>query len=479
MKIVSSVLLAFLIVATFRTEASSDIALRPGDNVAEIVARAPVGTTFHIDPGIYRLQYAHPKDGQKFIGKGEVVFNGATILSDWRRVGGFWVAEGPKARSDSGGRCQRHAPLCGHDEDLFIDGKIHRRVASLADVKPGTYYDDRLSIHISEDPTNKLTEFSTAPFAITSQASDVLLQDIVFEKYASRAQHGAIDFPGGRNWILRNVTARWNHGLGARVGPGTHISGGSFSNNGQLGLAGSGSYILIEGAEIAHNNYAGFNSGWEAGGTKFVRTDNLVVRKNCVHNNDGPGLWTDADNINIEFVDNLVFDNRGDGIKHEISYRAKIHGNTVARNGHERLNWLWGSQILIQNSQDVEAYNNVVEVRADFGNGIAVINQKRGEGRYGPRIAKNNFIHNNTIIHLGASGLNGMVADHGREWFDENSGNVFDHNTYVVPHDRRGYFEIKNGRARFSNLPSYAMEQKGTVQIATRRPMKLECPGRI
>ncbi len=472
MKVISSAFLALLIVTPCQTEASSDIAVRPGDNVAEIVARAPVGTTFRLIRGFTGCNTRDLRMARNSSAKAKSSFNGATLLSDWHRVDGFWVAQGPKARSNPGGKCQRHAPLCGHGEDLFVDGKIYRRVASIADVTLGTYYDDGLSIHISEDPTDKVTEFSTAPFAITGEASDVLLQDIVFEKYASRAQHGAVDFPRGRNWVLRNVTARWNHGLGARVGPGTHISGGSYSNNGQLGLAGSGSHILIEGAEIAFNNYAGFNSGWEAGGTKFVRTDNLVVRKNCVHNNDGPGLWTDVDNINIEFVDNLVFDNRGDGIKHEISYRAKIYGNTVARNGHERLNWLWGSQILIQNSQDVEAYNNIVEVRADFGNGIAVINQKRGEGRYGPRMAKNNFIHNNTIIHLGASGLNGMVADYGREWFDEKSGNVFDQNTYVVPHDRRGYFEIKNNRAKFSNLPNLAMEQKGIV--ADRDPQTNE-----
>jgi hypothetical protein len=261
------------------------------------------------------------------------------------------------------------------------------------------------------------------------------------------------------------------------MGPGARISGGSYSNNGQLGIGGGfGKDIVIENVEIAHNNYAGFSGGWEAGGTKFVRVDGLVVRNACVHHNVGPGLWTDIDNINVEFADNLVFENMDSGIKHEISYRARIHGNTVARNGHIKLKWLWGSQILIQNSQNVEVYDNVVEVGPDFGNGITVINQDRGTGGYGPRVAKNNFIHDNTIIHLAAKGLSGMGADHGKEWFAEKSGNAFESNNYVVPRGGRAHFFVRERALQFSQLPKLGLEKQAKVRIAASEPLKIECP---
>lgn len=458
-------------------DASDVIAVEPGDNLAEIVERAPEGAAFRFAPGIYRLQFARPKDGQKFVGRGEVIFNGAVLLSDWHKVGSYWVAVAAQERRQPSGICRREMPLCGHSEDLFVDGKVYRRVGSLAEVTAGSYFDDGHSIHVSDDPTGKLIEFGVLPFAFSSNAEHVLLQDIVIEKYASAAQRGAIEFAEGRSWELRNVAARWNHGVGARIGPGTRIYGGSFSNNGQLGLGGgSGGDIRIENVEIAHNNYAGFRAGWEAGGTKFVRADGLLVRGACVHHNEGPGLWTDIDNINVEFADNLVFENTGDGIKHEISYKAKIHGNKVARNGFPEANWLWGSQILIQNSRDVEVYDNLVEVGTRYGNGISIINQNRGDGRYGPRVATNNFVHDNVIVHLGATGRNGMVADHEREWFEKDGRNLFESNTYVVPNDKHAYFFAKGDRARFSQLPGYGLEKAGKVEIATRKPLKLECP---
>ena len=86
-------------------------------------------------------------------------------------------------------------------------------------------------------------------------------------------------------------------------------------------------------------------------------------------------------------------------------------------------------------------------------------------------------MHGNTIIHLGASGMSGLVADYGNEWFDDHSGNMFDRNTYVVPDGSRGYFAVKDGRARFSRLDDYGMEKERKVQVATRKAMKLECGG--
>jgi hypothetical protein len=464
--------------ATCQAHSSSEKTLRPGQDIAEIVATAEPGTTFNLEPGEYRLQRVRPKDGQSFVGKGRVVFNGSMLLENWQRAGARWVADGPKDRLRPHGPCDKtgsNPVLCSYREDLFLDGVLYRRVGSLGELASGKWYDDGAKIRVLDNPTGKKAELSVVPFAFYGEAQDVVLQNIIVEKYASAAQQGAIEFRKAVGWKLINVSARWNHGVGARIGSRTHIAGGAFSHNGQLGIGGNGTDSVIENVEIAHNNYAGFSAGWEAGGTKFVRADGLVVRNACVHSNDGPGLWTDIDNINIEYVDNMVFNNAGDGIKHEISYSARIHGNTVAQNGKGKHNWLWGSQILVQNSGNVEVFDNIVEVAADFGNGISVINQDRGEGAHGPWISNNVRVYRNEIIHLGANGKNGMIADHDKEWFYHDSGNLFHSNTYVVPDPAWKYVVVRNRSKTFEDLPNFGMELDAKVISVRRKQLDLQC----
>ena len=110
---------------------------------------------------------------------------------------------------------------------------------------------------------------------------------------------------------------------------------------------------LVQGNEIAYNNYLkGVSYGWEAGGTKFVKTRGLIVRSNYVHHNWGTGLWTDIDNINTLVEGNRVIGNANQGIFHEISYAAVIRNNTVQGNGFDRCCWLMGAAILVAASPD-------------------------------------------------------------------------------------------------------------------------------
>ena len=124
----------------------------------------------------------------------------------------------------------------------------------------------------------------------------------------------------------------------------------------------------MQGNEIAFNNTAGFGPGpqSEAGATKFVFTNRLVVRDNFSHHNHGPGLWTDIDNNDCLYEGNRVEDNDWRGIFHEISYACVIRNNVVRNNGHSfpagtPLFVLEGAGILVNSSADVEIYGNVVE----------------------------------------------------------------------------------------------------------------------
>jgi hypothetical protein len=172
----------------------------------------------------------------------------------------------------------------------------------------------------------------------------------------------------------------------------------------------------------------------------------------------------------------LVFANASEGIKHEISYHAVIRDNVVAGNGQGYDNWLWGSQILVQNSSNVEVHDNVVEVAADAGNGISIVHQDRGEGAHGPWHAVDNTVHDNTVVHLGSHGQNGVAMDTEDDWFWRDANNRFDRNTYVVADRETEYWTGNDRDALWQDIVAdLGFEKNGELIVEQRAPMELSC----
>ena len=425
------------------------VQLFPGDDMQAAVDSNPVGTTFVLKAGVHRLQRIVPRDGNSFIGEPGTVLSGSRVLTSFTRAGSLWVASDQTQQVRSHGSCM-YLPAgeryegCKRSEQLFIDGVPLWQVTSRSDVEPGTWYFDYAAdaIYFADDPTGRLVETSVTEAAFTGTAQGVTIQNLVIEQYASRAQRGAIHGNGSSGWIVENNEIRLNHGVGLRIGDGMQVLNNSVHHNGQLGMGGSGDNVLIEGNTIADNNIAGFLIGWEAGGTKFVKTRNLVVRNNYVHDNHGPGLWTDIDNIDSLIEGNRVEWNSYAGIKHEISYAAVIRNNIAGYNGLGKDAWLWGAQIQVQNSSDVEIYGNTVTVGLDGGDGIGVINQSRGSGAYGPYVSVNIYVHDNEVTHFANVGQSGVVDDTSEKLACSAAGNNrFDRNVYNVLDDDASRWE--------------------------------------
>jgi hypothetical protein len=449
----------------------------PGQDIQAIAAGSPEGTIFHFQPGIYRQQTIYPKNRQELIGQDGVILSGAMELTSWRKQDGLWVTQDelPPPLPSDGDVCAPDRDLCHFREDLFFNGRLYERVGSFDSVGPGKWYYDRRRAYLADDPTGQSVELGVTPLAIGSDAEAVVVRDLIVEKYASLAQDAAIEFFRGRGWLVSGVTARWNHGGGLGFGPEARVEGGSFSHNGQIGMKGTGEDSTVEGVEIAFNNYAGYDPGWEGGGTKFYRVTRLVVRDSCIHHNKGQGVWTDIDNVDVLYEGNIVFMNANDGIKHEISYDAVIRDNISAFNGYDDDTWLWGTQILIQNSRNVEVYDNLVVVTG-WGNGIGVVHQDRSDGPYGPWNAVNNHVHDNTIVHLGRHGTNGVVTDTKDGWFWSEGNNVFDRNTYIVADEEFRYWSF-DWAETWDDVKRRGQEQNGERIVEQRGPMSLSCEG--
>ena len=346
--------------------AAQSAEIYPWQNIQQVIDNYPAGTTFYLKSGVHRMQTITPRSGDRFIGEAGSVLSGARQLSEFSRSGAYWVAsgqtqEGP--RPDA--QCRPGFPRCGLPENLFIDGVPLRHVDSLGAVIPGTFFFDYAAdrIYFADDPTHRTVEASVTAQAFDGYATDVLISNLVIEKYATPVGQAAV--PIGTRGTLDSSEVRLNHYAGVGTGTSSVVRRTSIHHNGSFGVIGAGDNAVIESNEISYNNFAGFHPFWGAGGSKWVYTSGLVVRGNFSHHNGGPGLWTDIGNIYTLYENNTVEDNERGGIFHELSYDATIRNNTARRNGTNKLPfWTTGAGIEILDSPNVEVYGNLVPAQS-------------------------------------------------------------------------------------------------------------------
>ena len=245
-------------------------------------------------------------------------------------------------------------------------------------------------------------------YAFNGTAPNVTVKNIEILNYTNAHQRGAVDTPDSSGWLVENNNIHNNNGAGVALDGDNHIIRRNYIHHQrQIGIKvrdGRGS--LVEGNEIAYNNWLKeVKWGWEAGGTKFARNEDLTIRNNFSHHNHGPGLWTDISNNNVLYEGNRVEDNFAAGIFHEISYKATIRNNTIKRNGFGQTGWLWGGGILLASSKDIEVYGNTL---VGNYNGIGITQQPRGSGTYGTYKANNINVYDNNV----SGGKSGAVTNY-------------------------------------------------------------------
>jgi hypothetical protein len=389
------------------------------------------------------------------------VLNGSTPLIEFRKEGNHWVIGGQTQQGKRVWTDQTDGSIRGgYPETVFVNDKPLKPLDPLSNVTSGTFYFDYAAdkIYIADDPTRNKVEAGKLAFAFGGGAKNVTVQNLVVEKYNSPGQHGAIQ--AAKEWVVQDNEVRLNYGVGVKVLDKGKILGNHVHNNGQMGLQGWGDNILVQGNEIAKNGFwSGIDVGWEGGAGKFSWTKNLVIRDNYSHDNHGDGFWTDIDNVHTLYENNIIVGNTHNGIQHEISYDAIIRNNVLEGNGSELFEsqgWLWGSQILLQNSSNVDVYGNRVDMTG--ANGISLIHQDRGSGEYGPWVTTGNKIHDNVVVSRDTSGRIGGVADYDQNGL-LNGHNTWADNKFVMSDGDRFWW---NGNYDFANFKA-ATGESGTL----------------
>lgn len=462
-------LLSITAVATAGRAAPAEVVLGPGDDFGQIAEAHPAGTTYVVTAGTHRLQSIKPKTGDRFVGEPGAILSGARVLRGWQPEQGYWYVDGQtqegRVQGDiAPGGNQRDA----YPEELWVDGRRWRHVSSMADLGPGgwffSYGADR--IWIGRDPALLGTiETSVTPQAIASSdgrpVSDVVIENLVVERYASPTLKGALGSRGAYDWTLHHVTARHNHGAGIRLGPGSTLSGSKTYGNGWSGVAGMGldarsgysAPLTMRGTDVNHNCALDFRlrfydkeSKVNCGAARFSHAPKGVLIENSwVHDNAAHGLWMDGGAYSATVRSNRVEDNAFRGIFYEISYGphpvhggidTRIYWNQVWRNGAlaRSLDEFKGGGVTISDSRDVRVYGNALD--RNYG-GVLVLEA-------GGRQAETEHVHvvgNESRYSTGWTGL--YTRNHSTEAAREyhtSRGNRFSRNTYRLGNRIEGRF---------------------------------------
>jgi parallel beta-helix repeat protein len=457
-----------------------DVTVSVDDNLKEVVDANPPGTTYLIEAGVHRGAQAEPKDGDTFIGEAGAVLSGATLLSDWQQKGGRWVIGGQTAEGPTHGKVLEGYEPDLHPEDLWVDDTLLRHWAT-PDVGKGEWHFDYANdqIWLGEDPGTRTVQLAETPWAFSSEAADVTIDNLIIERYASTSQHGAIG--GGPRqgnmhrhlrWTVRHTDVRFNHGMGLRMGPGATVEYSWMHHNGELGLGVSGRNIDGEQAndygepvtirynQFARNGMLGFDPQFQRGGLKIAHaTAGSVFEHNWSHDNHGPGVWFDIDNRDAVIRSNLVEDNDEHGIMYEISFGdTLISSNVVRHNG--------GRGVFLSTSQGVRVANNLIVDNA--GDDIQIRGAERGSSdEFGPYRSADITVEDN-IVATQSGQVGYKVEGERSELLDPAAVDIrFIANEYRVGHEQPFAWGLASGddapRLTFEQWQELGMDRDGAL----------------
>jgi parallel beta-helix repeat protein len=280
-------------------------------------------------------------------------------------------------------------------------------------------------------------------YAFGGPGDDVLIEGLEIRNYDSELKAGVVrSVNSSLRWTVRANKIHNNGGQGLKFSSGWRIIGNHLHHNEQFGIAGTGNDILIEKNEISFNNHRGTVNPYSgAGGTKIVRSRDVVFRENCSHDNDGPGLWTDGHNVGVIYEGNLVYNNTHAGIKHEISCAATIRNNTAIGNGFGNPNWLAGAGIVVINSPNVVVTGNRLKGNADGIGGIQ--GERDGLKPENCQLELRDLLVEGNTIDM-ADGYTGIVTNQTGAVFTS-WGNRFRNNDYELSPSNGEFFRWSNG----------------------------------
>ncbi|MFF1823014.1 right-handed parallel beta-helix repeat-containing protein [Kribbella sp. NPDC058245] len=184
----------------------------------------------------------------------------------------------------------------------------------------------------------------TNRYAFTGYAANVTISHLTIQNFGapkSNNDEGVVNHNSATGWTVEGTTIKGNAGAGLMIGSKNVVRGNCLRDNGQYGFNAYNPQMVV-GITVERNEITGNNTDdWEnlrpacgcTGGGKFWTVTGASVRGNWIHDNHGPGLWADTNNVAFTIEDNYISGNYAEGLIYETSYNALIRRNSFIRNG--------------------------------------------------------------------------------------------------------------------------------------------------
>jgi parallel beta-helix repeat protein len=280
----------------------------------------------------------------------------------------------------------------------------------------------------------------------------------------------------GYGWIIENneITGMGPGTIAILMNDNGVVRNNKIHDNQWMALNGgpsslTGSTYLIENNEI-YRNYTclchgpdgndGLSKFHGGGGNPLF---GLTWRGNWIHDNYGHAIWSDG-RVYATYESNVIENNTGAGIFHEISYDSVIANNTLRNNATDRLGAsCYNGNILVGNSQNIKIYGNTVDA-SNGTNGICVKSTTRSDAS-DIQYASNIQVYDNTItLNRAPNGFAGEVGLIGGSTTPPQNIS-FNGNRYYVKSMSDTYFAWIQYPIDWTTFRSKGQESTGTIQL--------------
>ncbi|GAA1426492.1 hypothetical protein GCM10009616_01190 [Microlunatus lacustris] len=397
----------------------------PVRTVRAAVKRSGPGDTVVVHAGTYREELKiENRPGLSLVAAPgeEVWLDGSVVVPGWTGDGSRWVSRGwtedfdpsptyswgqPDNEKSGWNFVSPDHPMAAHPDQVWVDGERQLQVGSRGEIRAGTFYVDqaRDELVLGTDPTGRTVTASAETRALRVRSAGMLIRGIGFRRYAPSVPHmGAITVEAP-DVTFDQVRVSDNATTGMHImSSGVQLRDVTIARNGMMGLTGTHSDDLeLTRVTAEDNNLEQFNQSPAAGGVKIGRSSGVLIRDSVFAGNLANGLWFDESVHDIRLLGSRIVDNSGHGVSIELSGKAVVVDNVIARNG--------GNGLKANNAEDVAVWNNTF---ADNNRSINVVQDDRDLDPQGsfrdPDLpltwqTQGVTIRNNIVVHSGARTL--------------------------------------------------------------------------